>query len=360
MTPPPTDKAPQRVLHLHFGTDGGAERFFVNLVNAFGERGLQQRFIIRPQRPWRKEIAHLGPITEHHYRLLSLSSLGLHRHVRRLCHTWQPDVIMGWRPRFASRLIPRNTHALRITRLSNFPPHLRHFGTTDVIVSLSPPVYDACQQLGWRKPNVVIANFARSVAPKPVQRQDFGTPADAFLVCGVGRLVSHKGWDLLIRAVARLPDAWLWLVGDGPERAKLEALAQSEGIETRTRFIGWMEEPIHYMAAASAFAFPTRHEALGNVVLEAWKAQVPIVATRTDGPSWSIEDGKSGLLVDIDDLDGFHAALVRLADNPALAQRLVVGGTARLKSRFSKKAIVDQYIALFSGDLPEPMAQPSR
>jgi len=73
-----------RVLHLHFGKDGGAERFFVNLVNALGERGVEQRFIIRPRRSWRREIEALGPIIENHYRYISFSSLLLQWRVRRM------------------------------------------------------------------------------------------------------------------------------------------------------------------------------------------------------------------------------------------------------------------------------------
>src|SRR2546421_743554 len=66
-----------KILHMHFGKEGGAERFFVSLATAFAERGMEQRFVIRPGRMWRDEVAALGPVIENHYRRLSVSALFL-------------------------------------------------------------------------------------------------------------------------------------------------------------------------------------------------------------------------------------------------------------------------------------------
>ena len=63
-----------RVLHFHFGKEGGAERFFVNLATAFKQRGVEQKFFIRPNRTWEQDIAKLGPITKTNFRHLSLYS----------------------------------------------------------------------------------------------------------------------------------------------------------------------------------------------------------------------------------------------------------------------------------------------
>ena len=97
----------KKILHMHFGKEGGAERFFVNLVQAFAERGLEQRFVIRPGRIWRAEVSAIGPVIENHYRRLSLSALLLTWRVHRLIRQWRPDVIMSWMSR-SSRLIPND------------------------------------------------------------------------------------------------------------------------------------------------------------------------------------------------------------------------------------------------------------
>ena len=338
-----------KVLHIHFGKDGGAERFFVNLAQALGERGVEQRFVIRPRRTWRGEIEGLGEVIENHYRRLSLSSLLLEWRLHRMLPQWRPDAIMAWMPR-AARLVPDWPEAVKLTRLGDFPRHLNHFGRCDVLVGNLPGIGDRCKALGWTRPVLTITNFPREVTARPVMRVELDTPVDAFLISGAGRFVPRKGFDLLIRAAARIPGAWLWLIGDGRERTALEALARGVGMADRTRFVGWVEEPTHYIAASDVFGMPSRHDPLGNVVLEAWQAGVPVVATRSEGPSWYMIDGKNGVLVDIDDLDVFVNAVNRLRNEHTLAETMAAGGHARLEEMFSRERIVDQYLDVFAGD----------
>jgi glycosyltransferase involved in cell wall biosynthesis len=335
-----------KVLHIRFGKQGGAERFFVSLANAFGERGVEQHFIIRPSRTWEGLIEKLGPIWFNNYRYFSLSSFLLEWRVKRLIKTWQPDAVMAWMPR-ASRLIPNMDGPVKLTRLGDYPVHLRNFKNLDVLVGNQPGIATHSQDLGWDKPIRTISNLARQVTPVPVSRGALDTPEDAFVISSAGRFVNRKGMDFLIRAAARVPNAYLWLIGEGKERDALEALAQSEGIAERTRFIGWVDEPIHYIAASDVYGMTSRHEPLGNVVLAAWQAKVPVVATRSEGPSWYIVDGRNGVLTDIDDLDPYVAGLHKIKDDPAFGAKMVEGGSAQLDTLFSKRGIVDQYLDLF-------------
>jgi glycosyltransferase involved in cell wall biosynthesis len=336
----------RKILHMHFGKEGGAERFFVNLVQGFAERGMEQRFIIRPGRIWRDEIAGLGPVTENHYRRLSLTTPLLTWQTRRMVRSWKPDVIMAWMSR-SSRLIPNYPPALKLTRLGDYPRHLRHFRYNDVIVANTPGIAEACRKLGWDRDLRVISNFPREVAINPVPRASLDTPEDAFVIASSGRFVRRKGFDTLIRAAAQIPGAWLWLMGEGEKRAELEALAEDVGIAERTRFTGWVTEPMDYVASASAFVMPSRHEPLGNVILEAWQAGSPVVSTRSEGPTWFARDGEDTLLCDIDDIDGMAVAIWRLQDDPALGQRLAEAGRARIAAEFTRARILDTYEALF-------------
>ena len=340
--------APKRILHMHFGTDGGAERFFVNLVNAFGERGVEQRFVTRPNRDWLPEIAPLGPILESNFRLASPASLLLRWRVRQMIRQWQPDAVMAWMSR-SSKLLPRKAGPVRLTRLGDYPRHLKNFRNNDLIVANTPGIAQSCLDLGWERPVQVVSNFVREVEPVAVSRAMLDTPEDAFLIVGTGRFIRRKGFDTLIRAAAKMPDAWLWLAGDGERRAELEALVDELGLRPRTRFLGWVEEPLHYVAAGDVYVMPSRHEPLGNVILEAWKAQTPVISTRAEGPSWFASDEQDCLLVDIDDEAAMAAALARLRSDQGLADRLVAGGSATLEARFTKDRIVDQYLAIIEG-----------
>jgi len=343
---------PPRVLHLHFGKDGGAERFFVNLAKALDRRGVEQRFAIRPDRSWDAEVAPLGPVIHDNYRYLSLSRFWLEWRLARLCRKWKPDAILAWMPR-AARAIPDWPGAVKMTRLGDFPRHLDHFGRCDALIGNTPDIITHCQRLGWNKPGLVISNFARPVTAVPVARAAHDTPEDAFLIAAAGRFVNRKGLDLAVRATARISAAYLWLIGDGKERPALEALVAEEGIADRVRFIGWVYEPLHHLAAADALAFPSRHEPLGNVILDAWQAGLAVVSTRAEGPGWFLRDGIAGIMVEIDDLDGLTAGLRALQDNPGLRARYSAAGAARLAEMFSEDAVVDAYLAAFRGDFAQ-------
>jgi glycosyltransferase involved in cell wall biosynthesis len=337
-----------RVLHIHFGKEGGAERFFVNLAKALDKRGVEQRFAIRPNRTWAGEITPLGPTIFNNYRYLSLSRFYLEWQLRRVCREWQPDAILAWMPR-AARAIPDWPDAVKMARLGDFPQHLNHFARCDALIGNTPAIVSHCERKGWSRPGLVISNFARPVQPMPVDRAAHNTPKDAFLIAAAGRFVNRKGLDLAIRATARIDGAHLWLIGDGKERPALEALVQSEGIADRTRFIGWVDEPVHHLASADAVAFPSRHEPLGNVVLDAWQAGRPVVATRSEGPGWFLRDGIDGVLTEIDDLDAMVAGLKALQADPDLRATFGAAGRARLDEMFSEDAVVDAYIAAFHG-----------
>ena len=337
-----------KVVHFHFGKDGGAERFFVNLANALHERGIEQKFVIRPNRVWRNEISDCGEIIEKHYSRLSPSQFWLQRKVNRLLREFEPDALLSWMPR-ASRLIPPYPPAIKIARLGDFPKKIDHFKNCDVIVGNVPGIGERCRNLGWEKRVEILSNFPRELAPEPVSRQAMNTPEDAFVISSAGRFVHRKGMDMLIRSVARLDNAWLWLVGDGRELESLKTLAKQTGLIDRLRFIGWQSEPAPFLAASDVFCMPSRHEPLGNVVLEAWKLGLPVVSTRSEGPSWFMRDGENGLLVDIDDVEAMADAFRRLQSEQGLAQKVIRGGTSSIENEFSKKVITDQYINLFSG-----------
>ncbi|MBC6437253.1 MAG: glycosyltransferase [Rhodobacteraceae bacterium] len=335
------------LFHLQFGRDGGTERSFLRLAEAFAARGVVQEFAIRPGNSWRSTLDQLGPVHEGWF--LRRTPLGLWQaaRLRRRIMASGAQAVMAWRAP-AARLIPALPTAAKITILGDYPRHLRHFGYLDCLVGVSPPVLEHCRCLGWEGPMRLIPNFLpETFAPIPVNRAAFDTPRNAFLIIGVGRFVRIKGFDTLIHAAAACPDAWLWLVGDGEERAALERLVAALGMAARTRFVGWVNRPQDYIAAADVFAMPSRQEPLGNVVLEAWAAGVPVISTRSEGPDWFATDGVDCLLVDIDDSTAMAAAITRLRTAPDMAAQLVKGGRATMAARFTQDAVVNRYLEIF-------------
>ena len=339
---------PLRVLHVHFGKEGGAERFFVKLAQALDRRGVEQRFIIRPDRSWDAQVAALGPVIRNDFSRLSPASLLLHWQADRWVKAWKPQAVMSWMPR-AGRLLHRWPGVVKLNRMGDFPQNLKHFGNCDVLVGNVPGIAQTCRDLGWTKPALTISNFTPVLPATPVPRSAHDTPEGVFLVAAGGRFQPRKALDTAIRAIALIPDAWLWLIGEGKLRGELERLAADLGVSGRVRFVGWVENPAPHIAAADAFLLPSRHEPLGNILLEAWAVGVPSVATRSEGPSWFMRDGVDGLMADIDDPTGIAAALVRLRADPVAAQGYAASARERLDEMFSEEAICRDYIRVFRG-----------
>jgi glycosyltransferase involved in cell wall biosynthesis len=203
-----------KIVHFHFGKDGGAERFFVHLVNAFAKRGVEQQVVIRPGRPWRASFDPSVRVIESHFRTASLDRVLLPLRVRSMIRKWKPDGILGWMPKGA-KLVPGEEGPIRLARLGDYPTSLKKFRNIDVLVCNTPGIARHVRDMGWLRRVEVISNFTGTAVVKPVARGILDTPEDAYVVSSMGRFVPRKGFDVLVRMLARKPDIYLWLVGGG-------------------------------------------------------------------------------------------------------------------------------------------------
>jgi glycosyltransferase involved in cell wall biosynthesis len=194
----------------------------------------------------------------------------------------------------------------------------------------------------------LLPNFVAATPAPPAPRAALATPADAPLLLGLGRLHANKAFDVLIDALAALPAAHLWLAGEGPERAALVRRAGERGVAARLHMLGWRDDVPALLAAADVLVCASRHEPLGNVVIEAWAHRVPVVAAASQGPRGLVRDGRDGLLVPVDDAGALAAALRRLIDDRPLGGALARAGRARYEAEFTESAVVRQYLALFN------------
>ena len=213
---------------------------------------------------------------------------------------------------------------------------------------------------------VAISNYTaaeiRSVAPVPVRvipyTTDFPThterrltAAGPFAILFVGRLVERKGVPHLIEALRHLPRdaaAELTIIGDGPERPRLEAQAAAAGLRDRVRFAGRVSDAELSAAyvAANVVVLPaiadarSDTEGLGVVLLEGMTYGVPVIGSAIGGIPDIIIDGETGLLVPPGDPAALAQAIARLAGDAALAARLGEAGRRHVAARFSWKAVL--------------------
>jgi len=175
----------------------------------------------------------------------------------------------------------------------------------------------------------------------------------ALRVLAVGRLSYYKGFDVLLDALAHVPEAELILVGDGEGRGHLQARAVESGLQARVHFAGSVDDATlnALYANAEVLCLPSidRSEAFGMVLLEAMRAALPVVASdlRGSGVTYVVRDGETGLLVPPGDADTLAAALRRLAQDAALRQRLGAAGRQRWLNEFTLERAAQRTLTLY-------------
>jgi glycosyltransferase involved in cell wall biosynthesis len=188
--------------------------------------------------------------------------------------------------------------------------------------------------------------------PDPGEAIGSGDPNEILFV---GRLIHLKGCDDLLRSFALVkagsPEAFLTIVGDGPERSNLEKQAQELNLGSSVRFAGFQNDTASFFARAGIFVLPSRSEGLVLTLLEAMAHGKAIVASRITSVPECIVDGESGLLTRPGDIYDFASALGQLLTDGHL--RLCLGQAAReayLKT-FTTTRMITEYRRLYDSML---------
>lgn len=358
-----------RVLFFLSDLDGGgAQRTIVNLVNAMSERGVDATLV----------VARSGGAAQHwlgkHVRFVDLKAgrtrravPGLRKELLRL----RPDVLfatmvdanivatlaaLGLRKRMRVILRETNSHRargdIRGLRRALIGWAYRR---ADAVVALSSGVreellsdyrLDADKVLTIGNPVDIEALASASAAAR---KNTAPTAANGEpVVIAVGRLTRQKGFDILIKAFARIKrPARLVILGEGPDRESLLAQADAENIADRLLMPGFVAEPAAWLAHADVFVLSSRWEGFGHVIVEAMAAGVPVVATDCPyGPTDIVTNGRNGMLVKEGDPLAIAAAIEDLLDDGEKAARFKQTAAIGI-AKFGVAEIVNEYIDLF-------------
>jgi glycosyltransferase involved in cell wall biosynthesis len=228
------------------------------------------------------------------------------------------------------------------------------YGTAHRIVANSTAAADLLHEEGVATDKIIVipngVDLSRFVESPP--------PARRRVVTVVANLRPGKGHDILLRAFASvastMPDARLRLVGSGPLREPLERLAGVLGIAHAVEFLGHQEDIAEVLATSHVYAFPSWTEAFPNGLIEGMAAGLPTVATATGGMVELVEDGRNGLLVPPGDPSSLAAAIVRLMENPGLADALGRAARGTIEARYSFDRMVGEFSALYEQVAEDP------
>lgn len=336
-----------RVMQVMAGAKhGGAEGFFKRLVCALSEeQDLTQHVVTRPHDDLLEAFErHNVPVTTASFS--GFFDVKTRRLLKARIDAFRPHIVLTWMSR-ASQLCPDGdfTYAARLGGYYN----LKYYQKADVLVGNTQDIVSYFHGQGWPESHAFyLPNFAAEpLVTSPTPRARFDTPEGVPLLLTLGRLHQDKAFDVLIRALVEVPHAHLWIGGEGEEEGALKALASRLNVLDRVRFIGWQKDVSALFGACDIYVCPSRIEPLGNVILESWIHTRPVVAAASLGAVGLITPGQDGLVAPLEDADGLAAHLRDLIANPEKCRALAQGGRATYVSRFSKEAVVAEYMDFF-------------
>jgi len=176
-------------------------------------------------------------------------------------------------------------------------------------------------------------------------------------IMAAGRLNPLKNYPMLLQAfslVSSEHDVELYILGQGPEKNRIETLADSLGISSKVHLLGFVSDPRSYLSQADIFVLTSNHEGFGNVLIEAMSLGVPVIATDCPyGPREILDNGKYGILVPVGDESAFADAISYLLNHPEERLNLAESGLRR-STDFSIEKIVDQYEQVFTNLIDFP------
>ncbi len=260
-----------------------------------------------------------------------------------VCLTYHCDLFLaGGAGRVVAGLYERTLLPPTLSRVDRIVVHTRSYGTTSAVLrgrelDIIPAVVD----LRRFRPGLDVTELRRELGLE-------GRRVVAF----TGRLVAHKGVDVILQALRELPpDVSLVVVGRGPRLVDLERLARRVGVAERALFCPSVSDDDlpRYLALANVFAFPSQNrlEGFGLAVAEAMACGLPVVTSDMPGVREVIDDGVHGFLVQPLLADDLAAKIRILLDDPALARRLGEAARRRAETSYSLSQVAGQLIRLY-------------
>lgn len=220
---------------------------------------------------------------------------------------------------------------------------------THTFMTVSEEEASDARRLGIHPSPIAIGNgrdpalFRPDAQARARLRAELG--ADGPVVMGTARLVRHKGWPELLRAMRDVPQATLWVVGERLASdhgdAMAEDFAQAEAaLGPRLKLLGYRHDVAALLAAADIFCLPSHFEGLPMSIIEAMLTGLPVVATDIRGPREQVVDGQTGFVVPAGQVPPLAQALARLAGDGALRAAMGESGRLRALERYDEARVL--------------------
>ncbi len=356
-----------RVVHVHrIRGIGGSERHLLTLLPALAERGLEPVFLGLDDpafdvTPFYRELAVEAVRLPCPRDLDPRLAAGVRRELRRLrpavvhTHLVHADVYGALGAVAAGAALVSTKHNDDRFRLGPFRYAERALARrARRVIAITEALRRFCvERVGLPADKVEVVHYGLDAPPAAWgESPQLPLPAGARMLLSIARLAEQKGLDVAVRALARVrehePRAVLVVLGEGPERAALEALARSLGLAEAVLLPGRVGDVAAFLHRTELLVHPARWEGFGLALLEAMLAAKPVVAARVGSVPEIVADGETGLLVPPDDpmaLAGAISSLLADVDRAAAYGR---AGLERARREFSVAKMADRTAAVYA------------
>lgn len=237
------------------------------------------------------------------------------------------------------------------------PIMLRMLNRADAIVVATQGHIDGSDYLGAYREKCIVVPYAVSDGFLKIARQADAAPTvqnEKVRFLFVGRMVYYKGCEILIQAFAKIENAELVMVGQGPLASSLKEMAQGLGIHDHVHFCGNMSDAqiAEEYRKCDVLVLPSveKSEAFGLVQIEAMAFGKPVINTRLDsGVPYVSLDGETGFTVPPGDVEALSAAMKRLAGDAALRRKMGAAARQRVMDHFTEKAMLEGVFQVYQG-----------
>ena len=234
----------------------------------------------------------------------------------------------------------------------------RLIARTDRLVGNSQSVVEFYRELGVPQEKLVCIPNGIDIPIEPSQvsdraalLQELRLPPDAFVAGFIGRLARQKRVEDLIWAVEAVRQIRtrlnLVIIGEGPERERLEEFTRNVHCTEHVRFLGHREDAVRFLGTFNVFCLASSFEGMSNSVMEAMAAGLPVIASDIPPNRELVVPNETGFLCKLGDTVGFMQFLRRLLDEPGLGERLGKAGRERIRAEFSVQRMVDRYATVY-------------
>ena len=346
-----------KIVHIILTSqNGGAEQAFIDYSVALKKLGHEILAIIKNDAPYAAAVENLGITVKKISNKLGFYDIFTVKKIHEILQEFNADAVIAHAGRstvLARRAIAKIKNKIFLIAVNHSMNVKRSIGA-DIILSVNKEIFLRTINAGQSEAKSFVIQNAidLSDAPKVAPKTDWQNK-ETIVLGGIGRLDIAKGFRFTIKAIKKLEEFAkannlnkkfvFKLAGSGAREDYLRNLAKELNVESKIEFLGWIKNKKEFFDAIDIFIMSSERETFGLVVLEAMKFCKPIISTESDGPKEFLRNEIDALMVNLQPLENIENriadAVLRMVNEPKLADKLVANAFAKVNDKFSYKAL---------------------